>query len=683
MADDALLDDIRKDFVYFRDYWREQHEEMKTDLRFVSGDPWDSQERQAREDNHRPVLCPDELGQYLNSAINNLRQNQRAIKVNPAGEGATDQIAEQRGAIISGIEYRSDAQQAYTNAFECALNCGLGFWRVSTKRLKGSKNVEPCIRIIDNPLSVLPDPDAKEPDFSDQKRCFIIDTIRQRDFERKYPKAQKRGFSAEEIALAPEWFFGENMTVAEYWRIDGYDEDGNGGKVTQYITNGLEILEENPWAGSWIPAIVLPGKQVFVPKGGNIKRQYFSMIRKARGPQMMLAYIASQEAEEYGMAPRAPFVGYVGQFTTDKDAWDALNKIPRSYVQVDPVVDVNGGQPLPLPTRTPFQPNAQAYEIGFERWRRSIQSAMGITPLPTAAQRQNEKSGIALEKIQTQQDIGAFHFTDNFDRALEFCGKQIDELITKVIDTRRQVQARTPDDKSHLLHVAPEGSEPPAGAQPNQVFNPQAGEWDVTISTGPSYQSQRDRASQFIDLLVQEIDALPVPPQAKATILSLGVKMKDLGPEGDQIAKILDPQGGGEPVPPQAQQMIAQLQQQLQVTQIMAQKLMGENQQLQFEKKAQIVQNQGKIDLEKLRIEAQVTTAEIDTKSQQLSERIEFVHDMVKQLIAQRHEGAMTAASHAHEAALSAQESAQQQQMLSQQSQMAQQEEPEEEAVSQ
>src|SRR6185437_3750513 len=173
--EEILLREIREDFSYFRDYWRENYEEAKIDLQYVSGDPWKASERQAREDNDRPVLCPDELDQYLNATINNLRQNPLGIKVEPKGNGATDQNAERRQSIIRNIEYDSIAQAAYTNAFSCAINCGFGFFRVNTQRTKkGSQEVEPRIRIISNPLSVLLDPNAKESYFSDQKRCFVL-----------------------------------------------------------------------------------------------------------------------------------------------------------------------------------------------------------------------------------------------------------------------------------------------------------------------------------------------------------------------------------------------------------------------------------------------------------------------------------------------------------------------------
>lgn len=683
-ANDELLREIREDFTYFRDFWSDNHDEWKTDLKYVSGDPWDADARLEREDNNRPVLSPDELGQYLNATINNLRQNKRAIKVNPIGSGANDADATKRSAIIKGIEYKSNAQSAYTNAFENAINCGMGFFRVTTKIISKDGEVTPWIKIIENPLSVLLDPNAKEADFCDQKRCFVMDVMRKRDFIKKYPKAQKRSFEAEDVKAAPDWFQAENILVAEYWRIDGYDENGEGGKVTQYITNGIEILEKNEWPGSWIPIIPVTGKKMLVPRGSEIKIMYASMIRLARGPQKMLAYIASQEAEEFGMSPRAPFVGYVGQFETDQDAWATANKVPRSFLQVDPVVDGASGQILPLPSRPQFTPNAQAYEISKESWRRSIQASMGITPLPTAAQRQNEKSGVALDKIQSQQAIGSFHFTDNFDRAIENAGRQVNELITLVMDTPRQVGVRNPDDSHSLMPIAPGGQMPQQvtseqPVDPKDAFDPQKGDFDVTISTGMSYQSQRAEASDFVDTLLSELPNLPIAPQAKATLLAKAITLKDIGPIGDEMAKIIDPQGDGEPIPPQAQQMIAHLQQQLQETGQAAQQLAQEKQGKMWETQGKLqqiaAQSQADMALEDKKLLAQITVAEINTKAQNAADREADRRELEAQFHSQAHAVALQAqgAQHAQaaqaqsaemQAQQSAQEAAQQQESV-------------------
>ena len=43
--EDKLIREIREDYSYFRDYWRENYDEAKTDLQFVGGDPWDSKSR--------------------------------------------------------------------------------------------------------------------------------------------------------------------------------------------------------------------------------------------------------------------------------------------------------------------------------------------------------------------------------------------------------------------------------------------------------------------------------------------------------------------------------------------------------------------------------------------------------------------------------------------------------------
>jgi hypothetical protein len=94
----------------------------------------------------------------------------------------------------------------------------------------------------------------------------------------------------------------------------------------------------------------------------------------------------------------------------------------------------------------------------------------------------------------------------------------------------------------------------------------------VTISTGPSYDSEREAASDFADLLVQQ-------PQVFALLGPLVVKLKNLGPIGDKIADLLsiiqppearaimnaDKNGGPDPV--QLQQQLAEAMKQLEVMQ--------------------------------------------------------------------------------------------------------------------
>ena len=93
-ADDKpALERIHDRYSYATDRWDKIRQEAKTDMKHVKGDPWPDQERRARIKAKRPVIALDELGQYENQVVNEVRANPRAIKFSPVGEGANDATA--------------------------------------------------------------------------------------------------------------------------------------------------------------------------------------------------------------------------------------------------------------------------------------------------------------------------------------------------------------------------------------------------------------------------------------------------------------------------------------------------------------------------------------------------------------------------------------------------------------
>lgn len=673
MADD--LKELRDRFDYSMNEWSDIRSEARIDMRYVSGDPWDAKDRQARQDAGRPVITCDEISQYANQAINNLRQNPRGIKINPAGNGSTDKTAELHQNLIRGIEYKSQAfRQAYVPGFENALQRSYGFWRVKRQYVEGkSFDQEIVIKGIQNPDSVVYDPDCKENDWSDAMDAFWTDIITKSEFKRRFPKATVVSFGEEQMKQAPGWVQSDHLQIADYWKanikkrklllIDGgekgpivvfedeaklegvkiiksrmYDER----TIVKQITNGLEILDEQEEPGTYIPIVPVLGKQMFVDDGGGAKRKILSLVRLARDPYMLYCYLCSQEAEEAGLTPKTPFIGYKGQFESDSEAWLTINKIPRPFVQVDPMVD-GANNVLPLPQRQPFQPNFQAYEVAKESAKRSIQAAMGISPLPTAAQRQNEKSGIALKKIQEEQAIGSFHFIDNFDSALELTGRICEQYLPVVYDTEREVGIRKPDESHSVIRI--NTATPYQDHKGEQQHYPIAtANHDVTVDVGPSYQSQRDSMDSFLDLLAQNQQVFP-------QIADLVVKAKNLGPIAEALIERLTPPQYAEANSPQ--QVMGQLQQakqQVQQLHAYAQQIEGEKQKLMFEKQANILNNEQKLLIEKMKIDAEVAVAEITTKAQSLNERIKFVQDVWTELHGSAHEAEMQADQQNHEA---------------------------------
>ena len=102
----------------------------------------------------------------------------------------------------------------------------------------------------------------------------------------------------------------------------------------------------------------------------------------------------------------------------------------------------------------------------------------------------------------------------------------------------------------------------------------------------------------------------------------------------------------------QLQSMQAQLQQQ---SAAMAE-MQGQFQRLLLEKQGKVIDNEYAMKLEEMKIQAQLAQAEITTKAQNVSERLAFVEEFIKQQHAQAHEAGMQAQDHAHERGLAQQQ---------------------------
>jgi hypothetical protein len=423
------------------------------------------------------------------------------------------------------------------------------------------------------------------------------------------------------------------------------------------------------------------GLQRWVNDMGKTKMKLFSLIRLARDPQMSLAYLVSQEMEEAGLSPKSPWMGYKGQFDSNREMWLNCTKQAYAFLETDIPDNWPPGQIPPLPQRVPFTPNFQAYEVAKESCRRAVQAAVGVSPLPTAMQRSNEKSGIALERLENLENTGSFHFVDGYDRALRLAGRVIDQWIPSVYgEPRRPLQVRKPDESYRLIQL---NSEPyPDEKNPGQYVQYPVEEVDhaIAVSSGPSYNSQREQVASFIDMLIQNLPNMPwIPPPVAAQILSIAIKMKNLGPQGDQLAEIISPSPGS---PDQSMAQMQQAQAQLQQQGAQIQQLQAIVQQLTMEKHTKMVEGQYKMELERLRsetnllverlkVDAQMAVAQIQTKSQMESERTSAISETSQQARQQMHEAEAAQRQQDHELRLAQQEYASQLAQAQQQAQPA------------
>jgi len=657
VAEDALIKELKDAFDADLAVWQPILDEGDTDMKNVALDPWDSDDRSARKAAGRPVIVTDELGQYLNQPINEFRSNPRGVKFNPTGNGANDKTARLYENKMREIEYRSNAQVAYSTAYADAVQRSFGWVRVDMRFVsERSFKKELWVEAIPNPNSVLPDRNSMKPDSSDMRRCFVFEQITRGDFARDYPWAEIKSFSPDLINQSGGWLTANDMVrVAEYWKIetrervlclyqmpDGKtleqftDEKAVKGykklaerpvdfpSVIQYLTNGVEILKKTKWAGKTIPIRSCFGKILWLNDNGTPRRVILSMTRAMRDPYMAMCWVLSNELEALGAITKNPYLGYAGSATPAQ-----LNELKKSLhepvamLQFQPYLDgQNGGALLPLPIRNPMTADLSAYAMSAEQWRRAIQSAAGSNFLPTNAQKRNDKSGVALEKIDEQAQKGTYHFTDASNGMIRGVGEIVEDVMEATVDESREMVVVLPDGKSKTVQLAAPGQEP----QGDDEYSVK-GDHATTISVGQSYENERQAASAFADVLAANPQVFPI-------LGPMIVKLKNLGPIGDEMAdalKVLQPpelrkqEDGAKPDPRQLQ---AQLEEAKQVMAVAKQEIAERDKVIetkQIERETEIekvtiqTQSQRETAIEVAKItagsRAQTTQAQVDGKA--------------------------------------------------------------------
>ena len=589
------------------------------DLRFMAGSPdnnwqWPSNVLATRGNvqgqtiNARPCLTINKLPQHVRQVTNDQRQNRPSGKVIPADDRADPQVAEIYDGVVRHIEYMSDADVAYDTACENQVTLGEGYWRLLTEYCdENTFDQDIKIERIRNSFSVYMDPTIQDPCGSDAKWCFITQDMTRDEYERLFPDAtpitalmdQGTGDSA-----TAQWVTQNTVRIAEYFCVEykrvklnlypgnvtlqeGEPEDrqmqamglmpvrsriAQVPQVKWMKTNGYEILEEQDWAGRWIPVIRVIGNEFEVD--GQILVS--GLVRNAKDAQRMYNYWVSQEAEMLALAPKAPFIGYGGQFEGYETQWKTANTQNWPYLEVNPDVTDGNGSILPLPQRAQ-PPMAQqgliAAKMGaaddIKATTGQYDSSIGATS--------NERSGRAILARERQGDTGTYHFVDNLARAIRYSTRQIVDLIPKIYDTQRIARIIGIDGETKMARIDPMQPEPvrevrdQAGVVIEKIYNPSVGKYDVVVTTGPSYLTKRQEAMDAMSQILQG------SPQLWAVAGDLFVKNMDW-PGAEELAarlrKTIDPkllEDQDDPALQAANQQIQVLMQEMQAMQQMLQ----------------------------------------------------------------------------------------------------------------
>lgn len=529
----------------------DSREDELDDLRFAAGSPdnqwqWPSgvlgtrTSVQGSSINARPCLTINKLPQHIRQVTNDQRQNRPSGKVIPADDKADVEVAEIFNGIVRHIEYMSDADVAYDTACENQVTYGEGYIRLLTEYCY-EDSFDQDIRIgrIRNSFSVYMDPTIQDPCGSDAEFCFITEDLLKSEFERLYPDAtplssiESQGIGDQSMG---QWLTEDTVRIADYYYIehrqaklnlypgnmshfDGSPEDkqmkamglkpGRSRMVDRKTvkwckTNGYEVLKSQDWAGKFIPVIRVVGNEYEVEG----KLYVSGLVRNSKDAQRMYNYWCSQEAEMLALAPKAPFIGYGGQFEGYENQWKTANTTNWPYLEVNPNVTDGMGGTLPLPQRS-LPPMAQTGLIQAKMGASDdIKSTTGQYDSSLGAT-SNERSGRAILAREKQGDTGTYHYVDNLSRAIRYCTRQMVDLIPKIYDTERIARIIGADGETDMARINPDQPEPvrkiqdQAGNTIAKIYNPGVGTYDVVVTTGPSYMTKRQESLDAMSQILQ------------------------------------------------------------------------------------------------------------------------------------------------------------------------------------
>lgn len=582
------LEVMRKRYRRGRDAVKDLYAKAIEDVRFITvpGSQWDERLRAARRD--RAMYEFPKLRLMVIGIINEIKQNRPQGKVRGTEEGDRG-LAELMQGICRNIESQSNAERAYDIGAEFSVKGGFGVWRICTDYKNDDDfDQDIFIRPVRNPFSVTFDPAAVEIDRRDGRFAFVEELVPEETILADKPDADLSDFF-DDNSLA-DWREKGQVKRAEYWykkpvarqlwmladgRTEFADEladragveideareilaaagiaivkerEVRGHKVCMRLTNGREWLsEEYAFPSKFIP---------LVPVWGNIDNlegeDYFSgAVRFGKDQQRLHNLHRTAMIETVAKAPKAPYVLKKKWIEGFEPMWNKANAEDFPYL---PVNDQAPDNYMPQRTQPAQIPAALIQLAGMDN--DDMKAATGQFDASLGA-RSNETSGKAINLRRAQGANSTFNYLDYVVEGIRFTYEILVDMIPRVFDTARVVRVLGADGGEKWKQLYQEVVDPQTGE--TVVLNDiSKGKYDVTVTVGPTYATQRMEA---VDAFTQLAGQIGGSFPAIAPLLSYFVVHNLDLPGADELDSILrkmlvqqgllQPKDGEEPPQPQ------------------------------------------------------------------------------------------------------------------------------------
>ena len=624
---ETLLARIRERFPVMRDADDENRREARDDIKFalVPGEQWEPAQKLQRGE--RPCYEFNKIRVTGKRIVNDMRANRPQGKVRAVEDGDRA-AAEALEGLCRNIWQVSDGDTVIDYAAEHQVFGGYGAWRVSVDYAREDA-FEQDIRIeaIRNPYCLFADPAATDPLKRDAADWILTEKISEDAYKARWPKAEVIEFETDSYDDDDDWHDDKRVRICEYWykqpvmrrlfmlsdgrTVTEEDLAKNPEAVAAVESGAIQIIKERTvkcddiymciasgssilegptrWAGKEFPFVVIYGEWIVVDGAPK----WYGITRFAKDAQRSYNVSRTAVTETIAAAPQAKYWATVKQAKGHTEKWAESHQKLYPFLLFNPDPE-NPGAPQRMGGADVPVALIQESQIASEE----IKSVTGIFDA-SLGNRSNEQSGLAIRARQAQGEIATFNYSDNMGKGIRRTWELLIDLIPKIYDTQRNVRVLGVDGAEKYMTIN-------GPSQTGELVDITRGKYDVAVTVGPSFSTQREMAAEVYTQMVQANPAI-FPIAGDLIFRSMDLPYADKMAE--RMKAMLPPQiqqmeSEGKEIPPEARAVMMQAQQAMQ---------MAQQQSELVQQAAQEVQ-QDKADADKAKAEVQKAVSDFEVK---------------------------------------------------------------------
>lgn len=545
----------------------------------VPDSQWDSTTKSERGKD-RLMLEFNKTKVQCKRVINEMRANRPQEKVR-GYEDNDKSTAEIFEGLIRNIWDVSDGDSIADYQSEYQVYGGYGVWEIVTQYSSDTAfDQDILVKNIPNPFCVWSDPSALDMMKQDADWWLKTEKIKKASYKSRWPKAEVVKFDDEDSGFDDDADWEEDgedglVRICEYWYkepavkqlallVDGSTVDLEKNpvdkalikntravkchKIKTLICSGDAILEgPNEWAGTKFPFVPVYGDYLVI----DGKILWSGMVVDLKDAQRAYNSHRTNIVEIIESAAKPTDWATVTQADGHLKMWAEAHKknFPIKLYNSDPNAP---GPPVRVGGAEVPAANMQAMQIASEE----MNSLAGFVFDPSGADARNI-SGKALNTRERQGQIATFNYPDNMGKARKLTGDILIDLIPKIYDTERSIRILGEDGAEKFMKINSQD------ADGNPMNDLSKGKFDLTVTIGPSYATQRQEAAEVFteisraapgvwgvagDLIIKNMDVPGAEQLSKRFELMLPPPIQKQLQEGKEL-------------PPEVQQAMMQVEQ--------------------------------------------------------------------------------------------------------------------------